>query len=246
MAADGVTYDEIVASTGICTNKSRRKNLRPKGLTATGWEAFRASIVAGLTAGASGVFFWGWDFAGFSGDIPSAELYLRAAAMATFCPIMQYHAEFNHHRRPSGDRTPWNIAERTGDPRVLPIYRRFAQLRERLLSYLVYQAGLAVERRLPLMRALFFEWPDDPEIWRHPLQYLLGDDLLVAPVVETGVDQWPVYLPAGEWVDAWTGAQVRGPVVVVRPAPINEIPVYIRASAHAALSMVFERDSVLT
>jgi alpha-glucosidase (family GH31 glycosyl hydrolase) len=64
------------------------------------WEAFRASVTAGLTAAASGIFFWGWDLAGFSGPIPSPELYLRAAAMACFCPIMQYHAEFNHHRRP--------------------------------------------------------------------------------------------------------------------------------------------------
>jgi alpha-glucosidase (family GH31 glycosyl hydrolase) len=207
------------------------------------WEAFRASIIAGLTAGASGVFFWGWDLAGFSGDIPTAELYLRATAMATFCPIMQYHAEFNHHRNPSGDRTPWNIAERSGDPRVVPTFRRFAKLRELLLPYLTSQARLAVERRLPLMRALFFDWPDDAEIWRHPYQYLLGDDLLIAPVVEAGFDQWPVYLPAGEWVHAWTGENVRGPIVIERPAPLNEIPVYIRASAHAALSMVFERDS---
>ena len=209
------------------------------------WEAFRASIVAGLTAGASGVFFWGWDLAGFSGAIPSAELYLRAAAMATFCPIMQYHAEFNHHRLPSGDRTPWNIAERTGDPRVLSIYRAFAQLRERLVPYLVSQAAHAVERRLPLMRALFFDWPDDPEIWRYPSQYLLGDHLLIAPVVEPRVEHWPVYLPAGQWADAWTGELVAGPGVVERSAPLEEIPAYIRASAYTALSMVFMRDSAL-
>jgi alpha-glucosidase (family GH31 glycosyl hydrolase) len=209
------------------------------------WEAFRASIVAGLTAGASGVFFWGWDLAGFSGEIPSAELYLRAAAMATFCPIMQYHAEFNHHRLPSGDRTPWNIAERTGNPRVLSVYRRFAQLRERLLPYLVSQAGLAVDRRLPLMRALFFEWPDDVEVWRHPFQYQLGDDLLIAPVVEPGVDHWSVYLPAGEWIHAWTGEAVTGPGLVNCPAPVDEIPVYIRSGTNLALSTMFAQESAL-
>ena len=64
------------------------------------WEAYRASITAGLTAGIGGIFFWGWDLAGFSGEIPDAELYLRATAMACFCPIMQYHSEFNHHRTP--------------------------------------------------------------------------------------------------------------------------------------------------
>jgi alpha-glucosidase (family GH31 glycosyl hydrolase) len=208
------------------------------------WEAFRASIVAGLTAGASGVFFWGWDLAGFSGHIPTAELYLRAAAMATFCPIMQYHAEFNHHRLPSGDRTPWNIAERTGDSRVVPTYRRFAQLRERLLPYLVTQAGLAVERKLPLMRALFLDWSDDPEIWRHPFEYMLGDDLLIAPVVEGGVDRWPVYLPVGDWIDAWTGEAVSGRAFIERAVPLDEIPVYIRARSYAELSRVFAPDSV--
>lgn len=207
------------------------------------WQAFRASIVAGVTAGVSGVFFWGWDLAGFSGDIPSAELYLRAAAMAAFCPVMQYHAEFNHHRHPSGDRTPWNIGERSEDPRVVPTYRRLARLRERLLPYLVSQAGAAVERRLPLMRGLFFEWPDDPEIWRYPYQYLLGDDLLIAPVVEPGVERWPVYLPAGRWVDAWTGERIQGPGVVERPVSLDVIPVYIRAGAQAGLLAVFARDA---
>ena len=56
--------------------------------------------------------------------------------MATLCPIMQYHSEFNHHRRPSNDRTPWNIAERHGDQRAIDLYRRFAVLRERLIPYL--------------------------------------------------------------------------------------------------------------
>jgi alpha-glucosidase (family GH31 glycosyl hydrolase) len=111
---------------------------------------------------------------------------------------MQYHSEFNHHRQPSRDRTPWNIAERTGDPRVLPIYRRFAELREALLPYLSEQAALSVKTSKPLMRALFFDAPDDPEIWIWPYEYFLGDDLLVAPVTEPGVESWQVCLPRGE------------------------------------------------
>jgi alpha-glucosidase (family GH31 glycosyl hydrolase) len=194
------------------------------------WEAFRASITAGLTAGASGIFFWGWDLAGFSGEIPSAELYLRSAAMACFCPVMQHHSEFNHHRQPSRDRTPWNIAARTGDKRVLPIYRRFAVLREALLPYLTEQAALSVTTSKPLMRALFFDEPDDAEIWKWPYEYFLGDDLLVAPVTEPGIESSRIYLPRGEWIDAWTGVMHRGPVVVDRPAPLEEIPVYIRPS----------------
>lgn len=192
------------------------------------WEAFRASITAGLSASASGVFFWGWDLGGFSGDVPSAELYLRAAAMACFCPIMQYHSEFAEHRVPSRDRTPWNIAERTGDERVLTVFRRYAQLRERLVPYLAEQAALSVENGRPLMRALAFEWPDDSEVWRYPYQYLLGDELLVAPVVQPGATSWPVYLPAGDWTDFWTGRESQGSQVVVCDSPIEGIPVFLR------------------
>ena len=199
------------------------------------WEAYRAAVTAGLTAASSGIFFWGWDLAGFSGEIPDAELYLRATAMACFCPIMQYHSEFNHHRSPSRDRTPWNIAERTGDDRVLPVFRRFAKLRERLVPYLVEQAARSVESGRPLMRPLFFDYGDDERIWSYPRQYQLGDDLLVAPVTDPGAATWRVYLPAGEWADLFTGERHMGPVVVERPVPLDEIPVYLRLPGSPAL-----------
>lgn len=203
------------------------------------WEAFRASITAGLTAGASGIFFWGWDLAGFSGEIPSAELYLRATAAACLCPIMQYHSEFNFHRFPSRDRTPWNIAERTGDSRVIPTCRQFAMLRDLLVPYLSEQSARAVRTSKPLMRALFFEFADDQAIWEWPHQYMLGDDLLVAPVIKAGVELWPVYLPRGTWVDAWTGEEHSGPATIQRPTPIDEIGVYIRAERAAGLRSLF-------
>lgn len=208
------------------------------------WSAYRASITAGLTAGACGIVYWGWDLAGFSGEIPTAELYQRATAMACFAPIMQYHSEFNHHRRPSIDRTPWNIAERTGEPGVLETYRRYALLREQLVPYLAEQAARSVATARPLMRALFFDWPDDETAWDFPLQYLLGDDLLVAPVTEPGATDWTIYLPAGAWVDAWTGDTMRGPVTIVRPVPIGEIPVFIRSEATARLRQVWEQTSL--
>lgn len=205
------------------------------------WEAFRASITAGLTAGASGVFFWSWDIGGFSGPVPTAELYLRGAAMACFCPIMQYHSEFNHHRAPSGDRTPWNIAERSGEPRVLDVFRSYARLRERLLPYICEQARLAVEGRVPLMRALLFE-DADPRGWDYPHQYLFGADLLVAPVTEPGAEQWTVYLPTGDWVDAWTGEPVAGGTILERDVPLDVIPVYVRAAAAGVLHPLFTAD----
>ncbi|MBI2776242.1 MAG: glycoside hydrolase family 31 [Chloroflexi bacterium] len=203
------------------------------------WEGFRASITAGLSAGASGIFFWGWDLGGFSGEIPSAELYLRAAAMACFCPVMQYHSEYNHHRLPSRDRTPWNIAERTGDELVLPAFRRLALLRERLRPYLAEQAARSVERSLPMMRALAFEWPADPAVWGDPYTYLLGDDLLVSPITEAGATEIELYLPLGDWIDAWTGTEVSGPTRIRRDVPIGSIAVHVRRAAWHRLRSVF-------
>jgi alpha-glucosidase (family GH31 glycosyl hydrolase) len=195
------------------------------------WEAFRASVIAGLNAGISGVPFWGWDLAGFGGEIPSAELYSRAAAMATFCPIMQYHSEFNEHRLPSRDRTPWNVAERTAEPRALEIYRRLAQLRMRLLPYIQAEAAHCAETGEPLLRPLFLDWPTDPQVWSIDDQYCFGRALLVAPVLEAGATQRRLYLPEGEWQDLWDGTVDPGKQWVVRSVPLDIIPVYRRLGA---------------
>ena len=123
------------------------------------WEAFRSSVTAGLTAASCGIVYWGWDLAGFSGPVPDAELYLRAAAASAFMPIMQYHSEFNHHQLPLRDRTPWHVAETTGDDRVVPLFRSYADLRERLVPYLAEQAARTITTDRPLMRPLFFDHP---------------------------------------------------------------------------------------
>jgi alpha-glucosidase (family GH31 glycosyl hydrolase) len=204
------------------------------------WEAFRASISAGLSAGVSGISFWAWDLAGFSGEVPDPELYLRSAAMAALGPIMQYHSEYNHHRTPSRDRTPWNVAERTGDARVVPLFRRFVELRERLVPYLSAEGRRSVEQGLPLMRALFLAWPDDARVWEFPEQYLLGDALLVAPVTAPGVTRQRVYLPAGAWVDPWSGERLAGAQVVEREAPLDRIPVFVQAARAAELIEAFQ------
>src|SRR6185369_138916 len=136
------------------------------------WEAFRHSILAGLSAGISGIPFWGWDIGGFSGEIPSAELYMQATAMAAFCPIMQYHAEFNEHRMPRRDRTPWNMQERTGNPNVIQTYRFYANVRMSLMPYLIAEAQHSAETGEPMMRALPLAYPDDSACREYPYQYL--------------------------------------------------------------------------
>ncbi len=192
------------------------------------WPEFRAVLRAGLSAGLSGIPFWGWDLAGFSGEVPTAELYLRAAAMAVFTPIMQYHSELNEHRLPLRDRTPWNIAERNGRPEVVELYGRLARLRVRLLPYIEAEAAACAAAGLPLMRPLFLDWPGDPQAWQVEDQYCFGRALLVAPILEEGARQRRVYLPAGEWTDVWTGAALHGPAWLDCPAPLGSISVFQR------------------
>jgi len=203
------------------------------------WEAFRSSITAGLTAASCGIVYWGWDLAGFSGPVPEAELYLRAAAASTFMPIMQYHSEFNHHQRPLRDRTPWYVAETTGDERVVPVFRRFADLRERLVGYLTEQAEVAVRTDQPLMRPLFFDHASDPAVWDHPSQFMLGNDLLINPVTQPGADTWQTYLPHGRWVDVWTGEEHVGGRLVARDVPLDVVPVYCRADRWPVRAAIF-------
>jgi alpha-glucosidase (family GH31 glycosyl hydrolase) len=206
------------------------------------WEAFRSSIRAGITLSACGVVYWGWDIAGFSGPLPSPELYLRAAAASVFMPIMQYHSEFNHHRPPLRDRTPWNIAAQFGDPSVVAEFRELVRLRERLVPYLAVQARRAIETDKPLMRGLFFDHPNDPETWRHPLQWQLGDALLVSPVTEEGATAHTAYLPEGtDWVDVWTGRTFPGgsaPTSAARSR--TSVQVYCREDHWDELRPVFE------
>jgi alpha-glucosidase (family GH31 glycosyl hydrolase) len=186
----------------------------------------------------SGVLFWGWDIAGFSEELPSAELYLRSTAMATFCPIMQYHSEYTPAGAPSKDRTPWNIQAHTGDERVIAVYRWFAHLRMQLLPYIRTEAAHCAATGEPLMRPLLLDNPDDPIAWQMTDQYCFGRDLLVAPVIEPGATQRKLYLPRGEWRDLWDGSISAGGQWIVVEAPLNRIPVFVRADAAFQLPLL--------
>lgn len=205
---------------------SQRSPLHWAGDENSTWDAYRHSILAGLSAGLSGIPFWAWDFGGFSGEIPTAELYLRATAMAAFCPVMQYHAEYNAHRTPSRDRTPWNMQARTGDERVLPTFRFFVNVRHNLLPYLWQEAQYTAASGQPMMRSLQLL---DPAA--SPYAYYLGRDLLVFPVTEADVAEWPVYLPDGRWTDLWNGASLTGGRTHAVKTAIDSIPIFVRDGA---------------
>ncbi|NHM33618.1 TIM-barrel domain-containing protein [Neobacillus terrae] len=206
------------------------------------FDAFKRSLIAGLSAGLSGIIMWGWDLAGFNGEIPTAELFIRSAQMAAFCPIMQYHAEskaeFNQ------DRTPWNLAERTGDERAITGYRFYANVRMNLLPYIAEQAKLSVEKGKPLMRAMLLECPKDPKTYSMYDQYFFGDFLLVAPIIQEGSERRSVYLPENKWVNLFSKQVFDGARFIEVDAPLMEIPVFLRNNSCLITNVNKERLSI--
>lgn len=192
------------------------------------FRAFQSAIRAALSANMSGIPFVAWDIAGFSGDVPTAELYQRSVAQAAFSPVMQVHSENSGDPQPSQSRTPWNMAQRKGDDACLETYRFYANLRMNLLPYLYTEAKWSAETGEPLMRAMAYAFPKDELAAAYEFQYLLGRNLLVAPVTTPNAKQIEVYLPDGIWYDFFTGARYESGVYQI-PVAVDEIPVFVRA-----------------
>ncbi len=165
------------------------------------WEALRSNITAGLNVSISGNPCWGWDIAGFSGELPSPELYRRSVELAVFTPIFQIHSEDPGDPSPSSERTPWNMAEQFGDESIMEHYRRHASLRMAFSPYIYEEILLAVREDRPLTLPLFLiENMNNPET----LAYLFGRNMVVIPSVDENPQERTVFLPKGGWVSIWT------------------------------------------
>jgi alpha-glucosidase (family GH31 glycosyl hydrolase) len=147
---------------------------------------------------------------------------------------MQYHSEYNDHEEPHVDRTPWNIARRTGEPNVMAAYRLYAKLRMELLDYIHAAAQTTARTGVPLMRPLWLDYPDDPQCRHICDQHLFGPDLLAAPILTSGADGRRVYLPAGEWSYLWTGERVTGATWIDVDAPVHLVPAFARSAGEAS------------
>ena len=178
----------------------------------------RAQLRAGLSAAMSGIIFWGFDIGGFAGPLPSADLYLRATQLACFCPIMQWHSELVGGQfsemlatdDTKNERSPWNIAQRSGDPVLLDKLRFYYKLREELLPYIYTQAQLSVTHSRPLIYPLAYTHIEDATTHDIADQFMLGDDYLIAPILAENTVGRQLYLPAGTWTDYWSGEQYDG------------------------------------
>jgi alpha-D-xyloside xylohydrolase len=198
------------------------------------FEVLRAQIPGGLNIAMSGIPWWTTDIGGFmEGDVRTdyfKELIVRWFQYGVFCPLFRLHGI----RRPlnglygaqssGADNEVWSFGERAYE-----IIRHLLFLREKLKPYLQALNQAAHAHGTPPMRPLVFDFPADPAAANLADQFMLGPDLLVAPVTEQGGASRPVYLPAGvDWVDAWSGQKVHGGVTLQANAPLERIPVYWR------------------
>lgn len=189
-----------------------------------------AQVPLGLSTGLSGVPYWGTDVGGFFHAVPeTGELYARWFQLGAFCPV------FRSHGWVWREHVPW-----AHGPEIEAICRRYAELRYRLLPYTYTLAWQAHTLGLPLMRPLVLNYPGDPRVWQLGSEFLWGDDLLVAPVTREGATAWPVYLPAGGWYDLWTGARHDGPGGVTLEAPLDRLPLLVRAGAIVPMGPVIQ------
>lgn len=197
------------------------------------WQELNAQLTAGISAGLSGILFWGFDIGGFAGELPDAELYLRATALACFCPVMQWHAEprngqfyATHDQAFNNDRSPWNLAEKQNNQEIIRIACSFARLREKLRSYLWEEAKHCVQNYRPMMAHLCLDYPNDLNALNCNDQYMLGRKLLVAPIVEKEVSGREVYFPEGYWRNYFTQEIIHGCKKQYISCPITEAPVF--------------------
>ena len=193
-------------------------------------KAFKSAIIAAQSASMSGIPFVAWDIAGFSGDVPTTELYCRSVAQAAFSPVMQLHSETSGDPSPSAARTPWNMAERKGSDTCLDVYRYYANLRMNLLPYIYSETAYSSESGEPLMRSMAYEFPADSAAAGYEYQYMLGRSMLVAPVTEISSGRVEVYLPEGEWYGFFDGERYE-PGIHIFECELNEIPVFVRGGA---------------
>ncbi len=187
------------------------------GDTESTWTTLRQTVATVLGLALSGIPFTGPDVGGYSGS-PSAELYIRWLQLSTFLPFFRTHSA-----RTTPRREPWAF----GEP-YLGIAREFLRLRYQLLPYLYTLAWEASERGHPLVRPLF--WPDAevPDLWDVQDAFLLGDALLVAPVIEEGADNREITLPEGSWYGLFDDRVYQGPGQISVAAPIERIPILVR------------------
>ena len=200
-----------------------RSTVHFTGDTRPDWETLAFAAAMTPAEASIGEPYVSHDIGSFAGKHLSDDLYLRWVQLGAFQPILRLHSDH-------GDRLPWEYSDTVSGPAA-----DYLRLRESLVPYLYTAARQAYDTGLPMTRALYLNWPEQDEAYKHDTEYLLGDSLLVAPVTTPGLSTTsPVWFPPGTWTDFFTGETFSGPVTRAVSATPDHLPVYVRAGGVVA------------
>jgi alpha-D-xyloside xylohydrolase len=190
------------------------------------WLSFQRQIPAGLNYSLSGMPYWTTDIGGFiSGgnlnDPQYRELYARWFEYGAFCPIFRTH----------GTRNPDENELWSYGPEIEKILVQYDRLRYRLMPYIYSLAWMTTHESYTPMRPLVMDFRDDVKAQNIGDQFLYGPAFLVNPVTEQGATERHLYLPKATWYDFWTGERIAGGRAVTVPAPLDRMPLYVRAGS---------------
>lgn len=181
------------------------------------WEHLELSISMGIGLSLSGISFFGPDAGGFNFDA-TGELMARWFEVGAVTPFFR-----NHYILTAKDQEPWNFA-----PEFEAVMKKYVEFRYQLLPYIYNQFERHIREYDPILRPLFYDYPQDTVTENLNDEFLLGESLLVAPVTKPGKFAREVWLPEGMWIDYWTKETVCGGQYVLKEAPLDVLPLYVR------------------
>ncbi|MDI6765534.1 MAG: glycoside hydrolase family 31 protein [Bacteroidota bacterium] len=190
------------------------------GDNVSSWEHLEMAVPMCLNLSISGQPFVGADIGGFVGN-PSGELYARWLQLGIFTPLMRTHTEIN-----SKDQEPWSYGTE-----YEAINKKSIELRYKLLPYIYTQFYKASKDGTPIMRPIFFDYPEDTETYWNDKEFFFGETFLVVPVLKEGQTMRDVRLPAGEWYNFWSGEKFVGPKYLRFETPIERILLFVKAGS---------------
>jgi alpha-D-xyloside xylohydrolase len=191
------------------------------------WDALRRQIVAGLNYNITGLPYWTTDIGGFFRpgrsqytDEKYQELLIRWFQWGAFNPVFRIHGF-------QTETEPWKYGQIVEDN-----MRKMMNLRYRLLPYIYSEAWQVTNNGSTIMRPLVMDFRDDITALNQPFEYMFGNAFLVAPVTEPDIMEWNVYLPKSTaWYDFWSGQKYNGDQTIKAQAPLNKIPLFVRAGS---------------
>jgi len=210
-------------------------------------------VRAGLNMGLAGIPWWTADIGGFHGgnveDPAFIELLLRWFQFGTFCPVMRLHGDRDPHKKPIGttgggicasgaDNEIWSYGAEAEKMMI-----RYIGIRERMQPYIAKAMEEAHNNGTPVMKPLFYDFPEDKKAWKEEESYIFGHDLLVSPITREGMKEKDIYLPKGaKWTEVFTGKVYEGGQSVTAAAPLYDIPLFAKNDADIITTIIYEEE----